>query len=106
MKKTGHIFFKNYFIAFQGQDLFSLLNIVIKTNGVSSGVRRAFPTTFRGHLCCCTGRDAICSLSYCVKDLLTRSTSDSVLYEDLGPHTGYALVSEISFLVSVPCLKV
>lgn len=88
---------------FQGQDLFSLLNIVIKINGIRSAVIHAFPTTFRRLLCCSTEREAICSLIYCVRDLLVQSTSESVLYAGLGPHTSYALVSQICLPVSVHC---
>lgn len=86
---------------FQGQDLFSLLNIVIKMNGMRSGVSRAFPTTFWRHLCCSSDREAICSLIYCVRDLLIQSTRESVLYAGLGPPASYAPVSKISLPVSV-----
>lgn len=47
-----------------------------------------------------TGK-AICSLIYCVRDLLIQSTGESVLYAGLGPPASYALVSKISLPVSV-----
>lgn len=40
------------FIIFQGQDLFPLLSIVIKVNGIKFGFIFAFQTTFQRHLHC------------------------------------------------------
>ena len=86
------------YIIFQGQDLFPLLRITIKVNGIRFGFIFAFQTTFPRHLHCSAKRKAICSFIHRVKHLLIHSVSNSGLYSpyvpDPGLDTGQALVSK------------